>query len=479
MERSRKNRKKWIWLAAVPAALIVLAAAALLLVGGAGLSARYDDAEAILAAYDSSPAPSLSAGEDGSVRLRLTREDVYWYARKYGLLDAVRAELDAAGVSAGGFRIAGGQLTGYARCRTLGLLPLSYKAALEVRWEDALVVSAGSVTLGRSISLPRSRWPEVFRKDFVIPADDLTPLLTDAYIEDDALVLVHAGLRSFSPDTLPADRALLTALQLFGLQPEDPDGIAAFLFSLSGEDIPMGEAREIYYAAEAPLTAMARLLSYADPEVLPTLWSEADPFTREMLVDPLLREASKLRSAMEDKLSAEQTLYEKLLSAVRESYKSGGLAIAESGFVSVSTGQPLDPGAMTALPIAATDCRVVFLRSGYGGAAICTGDMPPVSQISRSGKKVMDGLLDESAVYDLGVALTTGADTPVLIYRRNDGALMFREIGEAVFVSLLMERSNPIVDVDALPAPARSCSRSAGEGWSGAVLLTLAPSQAQ
>ena len=99
--------------------------------------------------------------------------------------------------------------------------------------------------------------------------------------------------------------------------------------------------------------------------------------------------------------------------------------------------------------------------------------MPPVSEISRSGKNVMAGRLDEEAVYDLGVALSTSSGIPLLIYRRGDGALILREIGEAVFVSLLVERSNPVVDVDALPIPARSYLRAAGEGWSGAVLLTM------
>lgn len=473
MENARTKNRKWIILAAAAVLVIALAAAVLLLLGGAGLSARYDDVETILEGCDPALSVSSSVGDDGEILLRFTREDVYWYARKYGLMDRVRWDLTRAGVSAGGFRIADGELTVYARCRAPGLFPLSYKAVMDVRWENGLVLSARNVFLGRRIELPRGRWPSFFQDSFVIGADTLSPLLTDAFLEGDSLVLVHAGLRSAAPDTLPVDRSVLTAVQILGVGLDDPDGILSFLLSLPDDTIPMAEAREVYYAAEDPLSAMARLLSLTDPDILPTLWSGADPFTREMLVAPLLRSASELRSALSAGLSAEQAKYEKILSAIRESYKSGGLSLAETGFVSVSTGQPLDPGALTSLSVTATDCRVVLLRSSFGDGEICTGDMPPVSEISRSGKNVMAGRLDEEAVYDLGVALSTSSGIPLLIYRRGDGALILREIGEAVFVSLLVERSNPVVDVDALPIPARSYLRAAGEGWSGAVLLTM------
>ena len=76
MAPSPTKGKKWM-IALLAALFVVLAVGAVLMIlGGRGLSARYDDAEAMLRDYDSSQTPALSAQEDGSVHLRLTREDL-------------------------------------------------------------------------------------------------------------------------------------------------------------------------------------------------------------------------------------------------------------------------------------------------------------------------------------------------------------------------------------------------------------------
>ena len=84
----------------------------------------------------------------------------------------------------------------------------------------------------------------------------------------------------------------------------------------------------------------------------------------------------------------------------------------------------------------------------------------------------MEGLLSPDTAYDLGVALPSESGVPLLLYRRADDTFVLREIGEERFVSLLVERETPVLDTDLLAPPSGTIERNAGEGWSGAVILT-------
>ena len=179
MERSPANRKKWILHLILALAAMMLIAAVLLLLGGAGLSDRYDVEAEILSGYDPSAGAALTMEPDGTLTVRMTRPDIYWYGQRYGVLDEVYRKLEAADAAAMGFRIADGRLTVYARCRTVGL-PLSYRAVCAVGWEDgALVLAPEKVWLGRRISLPKSRWPDLFEEPLRLSLDSLGASVTD------------------------------------------------------------------------------------------------------------------------------------------------------------------------------------------------------------------------------------------------------------------------------------------------------------
>lgn len=472
MERPRSNTKRWIAALIALSAVLLLAAAALLLIGGAGLSGRYYDAAAILAGRDESAAPAVVSEGDGRIGVRMNRDDVYWYADRYGLLGELAEDMAQRGVSAGGFRISDGKLTVYARCRVLGGLPLSFRSVMALRWEDALVLTAESVTLGRGVSLPESRWPALFREEWTIPLERISPYIVGARLEGEALVLTHEGLGSTVPDTLPVERGTLDTMDLFGLPYTDDAALGELLLSLEGDLIPVARAREICYAEDDPLAATARLLSFVDQSVLQSLWTDADAFTREVLAQPLLRSVGEVRRVREDALLSEQARYEKLLSAVRESCKSGGLILDETGFVSASTGASLDTGALTNLS-GALDCRVLFLYSASDENALSTADMPPSGELPRTGKNVLAGALDGETAYDLGVTLTTEAGVPVLLYRRGDGAFVLRQISRDDYVALLVASSVPVLDIDTLTPPAAVYEGGAGEGWSGGAIMLL------
>ena len=471
MASSRKKGKKWIWIPLLVLLAALVVGVVLLIVGGRGISARYDDPAALLREYDSAQTPGVTLREDGSALLRLTREDLYWYAQKYGLLDALRQRLADEGITAAGFRLSDGKLTVYARCRVWGFLPLNYQAAADLAWEDGIVLRTQKLSFGSHMTIPRGRWPAIFSRAFVIPAEDISPRLTDAYLDADALVLVHEGLPASLTGTLPVDEEALHAMALFGVHGGGDARIEDFLRTLPDGQLA-SEVANALLALDDGEDAFARLLSLCQSDAVRALWANEDALTRDMLVSPLLRRADALREERESALAAEQARYEKLLQAVRETYKSGGLAVSETGFVTLATGQNFDPAALTTLSASPTDCRIVFLWSPQGGGEFCSRDMPPASEVLRTDKKAMRDRLDPAVAYDLGVTLTSEGSVPLLLYRRADDTFVLREIGEAVYVSLLVEHSNPVLDMSALPAPGGSIARRAGEGWSGAMILT-------
>ena len=469
MERTPGLRKKWIlWLGAA-VLVLALAVTVLLLLGGAGLSARYDAPEKVTAGYDPSAGAALTMEGDGTLTVRLNREDIYWYAGRYGVLSAIQDRLAACGASAMGFRLNDARLTVYARCRTLGLLPLSYKAVCDAAWDgEALVLTTEQVWLGQRISLPAGRWPSLFAEPLRLSLESVSSTVFDAYLQGDALVLRLEGLRSQTFGQLSADRALLEAMELFSRPPVNED-IVSWLCGLPTDKLPMDQARELCLSGEDAAGAVTELLACSTSDSVPTVWEAMDDFVRRVWGRSLSEQAARRREELDTYLSGEQSKYEKLLAAVREMYKSGTLAIGESGFV--NAGKVLDPGALTSLSATATDCRVVFLWAETHPERICTSDMPCVDAVARTGKKVMEGLLAEGAVYDLGVVLTSEGGRPLLLHARADGCFVMREISDALYVSILVERSNPVVSADELPAPARELARPSGEVWSGAVIL--------
>lgn len=470
MDRTGARRKKWILWLGLPAALAVLAAAVLLLAGGAGLSARYDVPAEVTAGYDPSAGAETSLENDGTLTVRLTREDIYWYARRCGIMDAVEERLAGCGASSMGFRLADSRLTVYTRIRTLGLLPLSYRAECDVSWDgSALVVSPQRVWLGQRISLPESRWPELYGDELRLSMEDVTSTVVGACLRGDALELRLEGLRSRTFGQLRADRSLLEAMRVFS-PPEVDEAVVSWLAGLPEDEISMDQARELCLSTKDVVRSVTELLACAESESVPSVWEAMDDFVRRVWGRSLSESAALRREALDAYLNGEQSKYEKLLSAVREMYKSGSLAIAETGFT--AAGKPLDPGSLTSLSATATDCRVVFLWARSRTESLCTEGMPCVDDVPRAGRRVMEGLLTPGAVYDLGVALTSEGGVPLLLHRSADGSFVMREIGESLYVSLLVEHSNPVLCMDRLPVPGARLPRPAGEGWTGGLILT-------
>ena len=471
MERSPAKRKKWILLLILPAALAIIAAV-LLLAGGSGLSDRYDVEADILSGYDPSAGAGLVMEADGTLTVRLNRADIYWYAQRYGILDEVHARLEEAGAAAMGFRIADGRLTVYARCRTFGL-PLSYRAVCAAGWENGvLVLSPEKVWMGRGIFLPASRWPELFEVPLRLSLDSLEASVIDVLTEGDSLVLRLEGIRSVLSGQLVSDAGMLEALRIFGgLDTDNP--VVAFLLGQEGGSVPMEEARLLCLAGDDAPGTLSELLAYSLPASVPSVWESRGEFLRRAWGRPLSESAGRRRAELDSWIDAEQLRYEKLLTSVREMYKSGALIIGQSGFVSAAGEQPLDPGSLTSLSVTATDCRIVLLYSESGSPELCTADMPVIDAAARTGDAAGEDALIPGAVYDLGVVLTSEGGTPLLLSRRADGTFVLREIGEDMYVDLLVARGIPVLNADLLPG-GTEYPRPAGEGYAGAVILAPA-----
>ncbi len=106
MEETRPKKKRRLWWLLLPAAVLVLAALAVVFfLGNSGLSARYDNGDAIRAAYDESYFPAVELLPDGTGELRLWKENLYWLGEKLGIAQEIREKLsEDKDVTDAGFR---------------------------------------------------------------------------------------------------------------------------------------------------------------------------------------------------------------------------------------------------------------------------------------------------------------------------------------------------------------------------------------
>ena len=288
--------------------------------------------------------------------------------------------------------------------RVLGLVPVSMQIVTSLSWDGTgIVLHAESVLLGSRTALPKSLWPDSVREDFRVDltATGRTQEVADVYLNGSAALVETVPLRLPAGDSLHPDAELL-----------------AWLLALQTDD--------------------------GDSAMFSTFFA---------------RRSERIREDIDAFLSAEEGKYVKLLTSVRELYKSRALRIEQNGFYVISTNRQFDPFATTELSATATDARVVLLTSGSGAPEVSQADMPVLKNVERRGAKALDGLDPEHA-YDVGVVLTTDSGVPALLYRRSGGEIVVRELSAAQYVDILVSGGRPLINVDTLPAPAQELSGS-------------------
>ncbi|MBQ3277444.1 MAG: hypothetical protein IJH47_10435 [Oscillospiraceae bacterium] len=483
MEEAKPRKKRRIWWLLVPAAVLILGALALiLLLGNSGLSARYDNGDAIRAAYDAKSIPSVTIFPDGSGELRVDKEDLYWLGDTLGLADQIRQRLGKdPNVTAAGFRISEGRVVIYLGRQIWRLPTLSYRGEADLSLEDgALVLRTDRVRLGARLYPKERFWPELFREDIRLDlrAAGLEDEVTDARLEGNELVLSLRGLICPAEGELIPDRDVAAAMDFFGEYPGLAKECRTF-FSRCGESLPTADVQRFAAGSGRAEEILAQALALCEPSSVPVLWEGADNLTRAMIWSPLITATGEFREGLEQFLSGEQSRYERLLFAVREMYRSGSLGIAAGGFFNTATMEAVRADTLAhlsasaaPLSISATDSRIVFLLSDADSSELSLGDMPPIKSVQTSSWKSLKDISRDDTV-DLGVVLTTEGDVPVLLHRRADGTMAIRELTQEQLVAVLVAPGIPRVNMDTLPEPDREIQRPPGEGWSRTVILPL------
>ena len=453
-----------ILLSCVIGALLAAVAAAIILryVAVESPSKRYDDVEKILAQYDEDDFRGVTIDPDGTLSIKLAKNDIYWYASEYGILDRFEQHLDDMAKTSGwmvndyGFHVQEQQVVLHMNASRR--LPAYYRVVLDVACHGTVMtLTPVEVAISGYMELPRERWPsllptEGFRLDFA--SMDISRCLRSVRLENGALVLEADGLAQALSGQLWLDRELLQALELYGCGRVDPHGILCWAIDLGTDKVPMAEAQERILSSGNAEATMAELLSCCTGLSRMEMFSGWDRFTVEFAAMTVEHDASVRRQELQRYIAAEQWKYEKLLTSIREMYKSGALSIGEKGFAVTQTGKPFDHTALTAsLNITATDSRTVLLYTDLGGAkSIRTTDMPVLGDVPRVNNRSVKEL-DTERIYDIGMILTTENDVMVLIHYRNDGTFVLREVTEGQYTALLLSRDKATLNIDELYAP--------------------------
>ena len=436
------------WLAiAIPAGILLLLLLAAFIIGNGGASAFRDDVDAILAAPRSEELGELSFADDGSAVVRLYKNDLYILADEGGVLPGLRRQMrERFGDLDFGIRLTDGKMHVCISKRVLGLVPVSMQVVTSVSWDGTgVVVHAESVLLGSRTALPEPMWPDGVREDFRVDLAETgrTQEIADVYLDGSAAVVETVPLRLPASGSLHPDTQLLEEIRFFGAD-DKTASVAALLDRLAAGDVPSED--------ELPAGSRAELLAWL-------LALQTDGGEDAMFSTFFTQRSDHIRENIEEYLAAEENKYAKLLTSVRELYKSRALRIEQTGFYVISTNQLYDPFAASELSATATDARVVLLTSGSGAPEVSQADVPVLKNVERRGAKALDGLDPEHA-YDIGVVLTTDGGVPVLLYRRSGGEIVVRELSAERYVDILVSGGRPLINVDTLPEAAEELSCS-------------------
>lgn len=478
MEEKKKRRHPLRWI--LPGVLFLLAAAALLLIiGSRSVSESLDDPAAILDAYDEDTFPGLILREDGSALMRLEKKDMYWFAEKSGLAEDVAQRLhEDQFFSDAGFRVAGGSIVMSLVRRAGGILPLTYRATIRVYLEGGeLCLRTEKVTLGSRTTLRTERWPAVFRRELRLDLTktELPGKLCSAELVGSALELTLKGLWTDAEGSLTPDASVTHAMRMFGSSPDTLQETIRILLGAREGQLSASEAMNLALESGRAREAVPQIIALCTVGSVADLRKSDGELCSAWLWEPLEQAAASYRKGLETFLSGRQKEYEKLLFSVRELYRSGSLGISSTGFYSPGSGEAVHPGTLSRLDVTATDSRIVFLTSQTGEVGL--EDMPAMLDVPRRDWITMDRDLDWRMDVDLGVMLTTEGGVPILLYRRGDGTLVFRQVTDSVFVAAMVSRPIPQVDVDALEETEET-RRISGESFSGAALGLLPAEEA-
>lgn len=444
-------------------------------------SSRFDDVEEILAEYQQEDLRGVSIAADGGLTVRLEKEDLYWYANDYGILSRFQEYISQLPsgwqVKKYGFHIEDGGLTIYVTARQ-GLFPVTFRADYAAVCQGTVMyLHPIEVSAGGYAELDEDRWPDMLpREGFVLDFAQMgiSSCLRSVRLEGSALVLEADGLSQAMSGQLLTDSSLLNALRAYGTGSVDAWGVLSWLMELGTEKVPMAEAQNLVLSSGGAAEALAELLACCTGGSRQQVLGGWDRFTLEFAAILVQESATARRAELERYIAAEQWKYEKLLTSVREMYKSGALCLEKRGFSTAATGAVFDPAALTgSLSLTSIDSRPVLLISSRGGAqGVRTTDMPPLGSIPRSGDKVVQGA-DWDTVCDLGMLMTTENGVPALLYYRNDGVLVIRELPESLYTALLLDAGNPVVDVDTLWTPEERTVTPSAMGMSSYEILLL------
>ena len=426
-------------------------------------SKRYDDVEKILSQYDPESFRGAAVAADGSLRVELEKNDLYWYASEFGILDRFEQRLEDFAAASGweirryGFQMEGEQLVLhlYAARR----LPAYFRVVYDIDCQGTVMnLRPTEVAISGYMELPEERWPtllprEGFRLDFAELG--ICHCLRSVSTQGSALVLEGDGFAQAFSGQLLLDMSILNALDVYGWDAVDHWDILSWAAGLGTDKVPMAEAHERIMSSGNAVGALAELLACCTGASRLEVFSGWDRFTLEFAAVPVEEEAAEYRRMLERYVAAEQWKYEKLLTSIREMYKSGALCLGDKSLHLSQSGEEFDHTGLTSgLSITPIDSRVVLLYTDRGGAqCIRTTDMPPLSEVPKLHVWAAR-TLDYERIYDIGILLTTEGDVMALAHYRNDGTFVLRQVTEAVFTELLLCKTIPTLCIDELHVPA-------------------------
>ena len=417
-------------------------------------------------AADAAKAPYQGTAKflsDGVVEVPLGNNDVYWLAGQYDVEQALEDEGLGKLVRAYALEIEQDGLTLYVDAR-LGFVPIPLKIRTDaVCSKQSVDLTIREIRLGKLVTVPLEKLAAFdVPERFSIDLDDIVEnsKITEIAFEPGRAVIQLQFMEEFAPDALSAIRRTGYAQALYIYEGEKAlieEPIMGILLGSkpahNGEDADPGRITAAVADLGAPADMLQTLFALCSDKEADQLAEACDAFERHFILGQIPERAGEERAAYIARIVRAQTVYERLLDALRAKYQKLELAIDLTQFVDAVTGEPLSLQSLCPEAIIDEAQSRAFIIFSYDACnAVKVFDMPLIRDVPCKNRTPLAGQYTNMR-YDLSILLRLPCGLAACIYHQGDGQFVVNCLDEAFAEELLKERVLPIRMSDGLPRP--------------------------
>ncbi len=392
---------------------------------------------------------------DGTASVLLKEADVYWIAAQNGAEDVLKLLPKEITLLWWRAQLTDGGVDIYAKGTALGFIPVSVKANIAMS-ESGGVITAAPMTfmLGTKLTIAADKlYKYGLQPSYETTLEEigLPSRVTSVTFDADA-VRVNESFDAATFEYLAAGvhRTAFECMTYGGEAAGEGNPFYLKAAKRPQEDMSAGEVFSTIAQSGSVKDAVNGLVALCEAHYAELALEEFNDFEKHFILTGTSQEQQALRDGYLKVIEDGQRGYENLLVKLREKYKALELTLDASCMIDNLTGEPLALSSLGNIDDASS--RVLMLYSQQDAQTVRTYDMPPLSEVPKTGKKVISAE-DEKRTVDLAILLRLASGAPALIYYQGDGIFVVHYLPEELYLEVMETDKLVIMPAGALPYP--------------------------